>query len=89
MALVNFAGFDPTEVPLKRHAHGPIRYQLERTGKPRVVRQPSALYQMQALFRAGNDTAEIAKRLKLSEAKVYNRLAKAKERAIARAARPA
>lgn len=39
---------------------------------------PTMLARMQAMFRAGADTADIAEALNLSEADVYNRLAKAR-----------
>lgn len=44
-------------------------------------RKPRLMDQMKALFRSGLDTAQIAERVGLKEAQVYNRLARARERA--------
>lgn len=41
-------------------------------------RKPRLMDQMKALFRSGLDTAQIAARVGLTEAQVYNRLARAR-----------
>jgi DNA-directed RNA polymerase specialized sigma24 family protein len=46
-----------------------------------LAAKPTVLSRMQVMFRAGADTADIAEAFNLTEANVYNRLARARERA--------
>ena len=77
MSLVPYAGLDPYEW----HACNPSSRPAPQPRKQRPAmpaRKPALLPQMQALFRNGHDTYEIAQRFGLTEAQVYNRLAKAR-----------
>jgi len=77
MSLVPYAGLDLREWRACRWSHEPApkpRKQRATTGP----RKPYLLPQMQALFCQGMDTYDIAQRFNLTEAQVYNRLARAK-----------
>lgn len=72
MSLVSFAGHDHSERQFKIWSHGL---------RAKTAPKPTILCRMQAMFRSGMDTCEIAEAFNLEEHEVYNRLARARERA--------